>query len=177
MLLLTEKVVRKQSIIYNLFSYECPSPLDNSIDSVSFASENGNMYAIHSNQIKPLSKQGRPEITIDQEEIAQALEYEKRLKVFTDILENTRSGEFSGKTLIYGIVKVLVPALFICPFALIPAHNVFEEPEYWYEYPLMILIVFMPQTVTYIIMNCSFWMNIRYIQNTVSFNEFELIQT
>ena len=123
------------------------------------------MYAIHRNKIKPLSKQDNSKVTIEQEEIAQALEYEKRLNVFTDILENNRSEEFSGKTLIYGIVKVLVPALFICPFALIPAHNVFEEPEYWYEYPLMILIIFMPQVVTYIIMNCSFWMNIRYIRN------------
>ena len=116
------------------------------------------------NQITPVEEIDLSEARIEIEKNPQELNSEKRHKAFIKILENKKGEGLFWQTLIHGCLKVLVPVLFIMPFTLIPAHNVFEEPKYWYEYPLLVLFVYMPQSVAFIIMNCSFWMNIEYIR-------------
>jgi len=121
------------------------------------------------NQIKPWAEEDNTTTAIDLENKKHLLKSEKRLQIFNDIFENNRFEDDFKQTLLQGLGTSVIPILLICPFTLIPNHNVFEEPEYWFEFPIIILIIYMPQVVAYIVMNCSYWMNISYIQNSRHF--------
>ena len=123
------------------------------------------MASFGANQIKPWAKENKLVSAIELEKVSHSLKAEKRLKLFSDILDNSCYEGHICDTLMQGFGTLIIPILMICPFTLIPAHNVIINPEFWYEFPMIILIVFMPLVVAYIIVNCSFWMNIRYIRN------------
>ena len=130
-----------------------------------YSNHENDITYIRANQIQPLAKENKLVLAIELENVSHSLKAEKRLKLFIDILDNNSTKGDIWDTFIKGFGTLISSILMICPFTLIPVHNVITNPEYWYEFPIIILIVFMPQVVAYIIINCSFWMNITYIRN------------
>ena len=92
-----------------------------------------------------------------------------RLKTFEDILSNSPNQMSIPKYLFYGVLSVLITWVSISPFSLIPVHNIVLYPNYWYEFPLQ-LFGYGPLLSAFIILHCSYWMNIDNIKKTRHFS-------
>ena len=98
------------------------------------------------------------------EKLEHQIKAEQRIQRFNDILSNTPSPNGWTKYVVYGFSSLVITLLTTSQFTLIPAHNVIHYPSYWYEFPLQSLVFgFSIAAVTLI--QCSYWLNIRYIKN------------
>ena len=90
---------------------------------------------------------------------------EKRNKLFKDIICDDATEDISSMwSLCYIVATVAVPVASTFVYTLIPAHNVIQFPEYWYELPLQGIIGLGPIWCSYIIYLCSSYMNVRCIR-------------
>ena len=64
---------------------------------------------------------------------------EKRMKLFENILFNRPIGVQPMNHIVYILLGVIVPVVSSMCYTLIPVHNLFKNPTYWYEFPLQIL--------------------------------------
>ena len=90
---------------------------------------------------------------------------EKRKKLFENILFNRPIGIQPMNHIVYIILGVIVPVVSSMCYTLIPVHNLFETPTYWYEFPLQILGALMPNWAGMVIFKCSFYMDVIYIRD------------
>ena len=77
---------------------------------------------------------------IDAEYVNRALDSKLRQQLFDDILENNPNGLAVSeylKYIVYGFSTIVAAFLSTCFQTLIPQHNVIENPDYWYELPLV----------------------------------------
>lgn len=102
-------------------------------------------------------------IAIEQEKSRHIFQSNQRTEIFREILSNTATEKAHVKYFLYGLIRVGITLILTLPFSLIPVHNVIETPAYWYEYMLQ-TIPYMIQLASFILFNCSFWMNNNYIK-------------
>ena len=97
------------------------------------------------------------------EKLEHELKSEQRIKLFNDILSNSPTQNSWIRYVLYGLSSLVITLLATSQFTMIPAHNIIHYPEYWYEFPLQSL-VFGFILAAFILFQCSYWMNIRYIR-------------
>ena len=95
--------------------------------------------------------------------------FEARMKSYKDIVQNKTSGRTSSMHIVKGLVGILGPLVSSMAYTLIPVHDVFAMPEYWYECPTQILFALVPHWVAMVLYKCSYYMNITYIQGLKHF--------
>ena len=105
---------------------------------------------------------------IELEMVKHEIKADIRLKTFEDILSNSPNQISVPKYLLYGVISVVITWISISPFSLIPVHNIILYPNYWYEFPLQ-MCGYGPLLAAFIILHCSYWMNIDYIKKTRHF--------
>ena len=98
------------------------------------------------------------------------LQAEKRRNKFIDILSgrSTERINFLRRALfgLGSIVCMILPSLAI---TLIPVHNVVENPEYWYEYPIQLTFICLPGFVANIVIRSSFYLNVKLLREPVHY--------
>ena len=94
---------------------------------------------------------------------------EERKIFFTNILSNTQKVNSGELYLIQGIGAIVGCVVITSIYTLIPVHNLFENPKYWYEFPMAIIVALYPNWALMVIFRCSNYMNITYIKNLRSF--------
>ena len=107
--------------------------------------------------------------TIEQEEIVHSLQSDKRFEELRQVLHGTAEEEVSMKYISYVFGTIAAPYAITCFITLIPVENLIENPQYWFESMLQLAGVLCPLYAGYIILNCSFVMNIGYIQSLKHF--------
>ena len=90
---------------------------------------------------------------------------EKRTKLFENILFNRPIGIQPMNHIVYIIFGVIVPVVSSMCYTLIPVHNLFKNPTYWYEFPLQILGALMLNWAGMVLFKCSFYMDVIYIRD------------
>ena len=90
---------------------------------------------------------------------------EKRMKLFENILFNRPIGIQPRNHIFYIILGVIVPVVSSMCYTLIPVHNLFETPTYWYEFPLQILGAVILNWAGMVVFKCSFYMDVIYIRD------------
>ena len=113
--------------------------------------------------------QREDKITLETERDEHASRSEKRILFFTKILDNS---ETAGSWILYllqGIGALIGCVVITSIYTLIPVHNLFEQPTYWYEFPLQIIFALYPSWAVMVIFRCSNYMNIKYIKNVRAF--------
>ena len=94
---------------------------------------------------------------------------EQRMNLYNAILQNQTSGTSSSMHIPKGLVGILGPLISSMAYTRIPVHNVFEMPQYWYEFPIQILFALVHHWAAMILYKCSFYMNITYIRDLKHF--------
>ena len=69
------------------------------------------------------------------------------------------------KYVVYGFSTIVAAFLSTCFQTLIPQHNVIENPDYWYELPLVGVPTCVGLVSAYFIYTCMHWMNIAFIKS------------
>ena len=90
---------------------------------------------------------------------------EKRMKLFENILFNRPIGVQPMNHIVYIILGVIVPVVSSMCYTLIPVHNLFDTPTYWYEFPLQILGAVILNWAGMVLFKCSFYMDVIYIRD------------
>ena len=104
-----------------------------------------------------------PITEIEEERKESALRFEQRKEVFIQTISNTSCGEsISMKYAIYGIGSIIVSIFPTALFAIIPHHNIIKTPEYWYEFPLLCSIIFLPPWIAEILFKSALYINEKY---------------
>ena len=111
---------------------------------------------------------------IEQEKIFHSLLLDKRSAELSQILRGTHEDEASKKYVYCVFGTIALTYIMSCWMTLTPKHNLIENPEYWFEHLLSSLVVF-PLLAGYTILNCSFFMNIRYIKALKHFFALSLV--
>ena len=106
---------------------------------------------------------------IQAERLQHLIHLRKRNKAFKDILNNKNSESISWKYIGYWVMSIFMPLFSTCVWTLIPVHNLFEQPRFWFEYPLQMTVSLIPLFAAYVSLNCSHWMNIDYIKKSRNF--------
>ena len=104
------------------------------------------------------------DMAIESEKLDHESKSEHRIQIFKDILSNTSREKSTFKYPLYGLSGILITLVTISPITLIPMHDIFRCPSYWYETPLQHIGVIM-SSVASGILSCSYWMNIGYIKS------------
>ena len=130
------------------------------------------MPKIHTTQ--PNNAQTRPSSTnevdnsvervIELEKLISFTESEIRKEIFNQIVTNTRVEEQPLEYVLYGAGGILFSCLLTCFYTMIPVHNVILNQEYWYEFPLQIILSFLPMAAANVTMQCSYYMNVKIIK-------------
>ena len=107
--------------------------------------------------------------SIQHEQDEHIRKYEARMKLYKDILLNQTSDTTSLMHIPKGLLGILGPLITSMVYTLIPVHNVFEMPQYWYEFPTQLLFGLVHHWAAMILYKCSFYMNITYIQGLKHF--------
>ena len=92
-----------------------------------------------------------------------------RILFFTKILNNSETAGSSIFYLLQGIGALIGCVMITSIYTLIPVHNLFEQPTYWYEFPLQIIFALYPSWAVMVIFRCSNYMNIKFIKNIRAF--------
>jgi hypothetical protein len=102
-------------------------------------------------------------MAIESEKVDHEIKSEKRIQVFKDILSNTPWVPSTVKYALYGLSPIFIILVSTSPLTLVPMHNIFDYPSYWYETPLQSMAMYLGFEVSNI-MCCSYFMNIGYIK-------------
>ena len=106
---------------------------------------------------------------LEMERKQQTLKSEERKLFFTNILSNKEKVDKGIFYLLQGIGTIIGCVAITGIYTLIPVHNLFEHPEYWYEFPMQIIVALYPNWAAMVIFRCSNYMNITYIKNVRAF--------
>ena len=90
----------------------------------------------------------------------------KRNNFFRTIISNEENEQIEWKYILYWIMSIFMPLIPTCIWTLIPVHDLFEESQFWFEYPLQMTVSLIPLFASYVCLNCSHWMNIDYIRKS-----------
>ena len=90
----------------------------------------------------------------------------RRNKLFKVIISNNDNEHNDWKYIFYWIMSIFMPLVPTCIWTLIPVHDLFEESQFWFEYPLQMTVSLIPLFSAYVCLNCSHWMNIGYIRKS-----------
>ena len=88
----------------------------------------------------------------------------KRHDTFKNILLNKSTDKISPKYALFAFIGIIPALTSKWIYTLIPVHNVIENPNYWYELPLQLMIGYLVIWATYGTFACSYFMNIKYIR-------------
>ena len=110
--------------------------------------------------------EGKEKIEIEKEQ--KLFKSTMRYQAYRDILYNEDSSKYSTCTAFYGFNGVLFGLFMNSVTALIPIHNVIEEPGYFYEV-ILTNMFFTPLFAAQLLYQCSYWMNIDYIRTFKSY--------
>ena len=86
------------------------------------------------------------------------------METFKDILCNNPLEWKPLQLALTGFGGIIATMISISLYTLMPAHNVIENPQYWYEAPLKWVLTFHPIQVLMWIYLCSFYTNTSYIK-------------
>ena len=106
---------------------------------------------------------------IEQEKEKQTLRSRKRQELYEDILCNTAINQNWFKAIAHtfsGLAGCLISNSFL---TLLPVHDVFLYPEYWYEFPLQVAAALLPNWAAMVILRCRHYMNIDSIKSIRNF--------
>ena len=109
---------------------------------------------------------------IEAEYVNRSSDSKLRQQLFDDILENNPNGLAVSeylKYIVYGFSTIVAAFLSTCFQTLIPQHNVIENPDYWYELPLVGVPTCVGLVSAYFIYTCMRWMNIAFIKSLRNF--------
>ena len=111
------------------------------------------------------------EVTIEDEAVSHLWLSYQRMEKFKDIIASTPNSEenVSMRYIFYGLSNIVFPFISVCVLALIPMHDSILYPRYWYEHILLVPVVTTTLIPIYIILNCSFLMNIKMIVKKKTF--------
>ena len=90
-----------------------------------------------------------------------------RKEKFTNILLGRSVNKISLKYIFLEFGYLLVALISIVPFTLVPAHNLVQNPEYFYEIPLQFSHIPLILSAAFIL-NCSTWMNVTYVKTWIN---------
>ena len=103
--------------------------------------------------------------TLDQESLDHEFIGNLRFQAFKNILSNAKVQVDWSKFVFYILGTLLTSAFMTIPMSLIPMHNVFCDPNYWYETALQHSFNIAGMSVTYVF-TCGYYLNISYIKTT-----------
>ena len=106
---------------------------------------------------------------VELERELQTLNCEKRNKLFREILWNIPFDAEWIKCLGYLFVGILGSFASTGIYSLIPLHNLFENPQYWYEFPLQVIFALFSNWAAMVILRCKYYMNTNYIYTYKTF--------
>jgi hypothetical protein len=106
---------------------------------------------------------------IEQQKEVQTLKSRKRHEMYEGILNNIEFDLNWFKPIAHTFGGIGGCLISNCVLTLFPAHNVFDYPEYWYEFPLQLVFAFLPYWAAMVILRCSNYMNIDSIKNIRNF--------
>ena len=81
----------------------------------------------------------------------------KRLQTFINILNNTQPASNLLKPLSTSLSSVVITCVLIGAYTIVPVHNVFENPDKWFEYPLQSLLSFWPLYAAHILFDSIYF--------------------
>ena len=87
-----------------------------------------------------------------------------RIETFKDILCNNPLEWKYWQLASTGFCGIIATMISISLYTLMPAHNVIENPQYWYEDPLKWICTFHPIQVLVWMYKCSFYTNLNLIK-------------
>ena len=106
---------------------------------------------------------------IENEKLVKSIKAGERYQSYQDILFNKSSGGIQWFVVMYGISGIILAVLFTSIIILIPVHNILEQPQYWYESMFTGNFSLALYFTAYILLNCSYWINIDYIKTLKHF--------
>ena len=114
---------------------------------------------------------------IKEEKISKEIEKKGRYKVYRDILLNESQQQTPYRYGLYGtIASILLGVGLTSILTIIPVHDVLDKSQdmsrYWYEVTIQAVTGFLPACCAYMMLNCSYWMNIRLIKSWKHFSIF-----
>ena len=102
-------------------------------------------------------------LTVERERLFAEFKAENRMKRFKDIVTNSTAENFSITPILFIFIYLIVSLVVTLPVACIPFHNVIREPQYWYEYQLLIIHLTLVLGTSFLL-NSSNWTNITYLR-------------
>ena len=67
------------------------------------------------------------------------------------------------------VVGPVFALLCLCVYFWVPGHNALIEPDYWYEFVIILDVAMWPIWAACIILQCSFWGNLKSLQTWPTF--------
>ena len=105
-----------------------------------------------------------------------SLREERRRKVFMRILANEYMNiELYFRCIIYGLGSFITSMLPTLAFKLIPAHNIFTNPAYWYEYLIQVTFFVIPSFAANNLIRSSFYINMPFLKSHRNFQKTFLV--
>ena len=109
---------------------------------------------------------------IDDEKRIKAKEDKDRYNIYKDILLGKPDDHCNYYHALYGLLAIVLSNLLCSIITVVPIHNVILEPFYWYEIVLQTAFGFVFACAAYMLLNCSYWMNINRIRKIDKFLKF-----
>ena len=104
------------------------------------------------------------------------LREERRRKAFIRILANEYMDiEIYFRCIIYGLGTLISSMLPTLAFTLIPAHNIFTNPAYWYEYLIQVTCFVIPSFAANNLIRSSFYINMPFLKSHRNFQKTFLV--
>ena len=117
--------------------------------------ENGIIDFSTNGSSKEVDKPNNDYHAILAEEQLQINKSKLRNEKYINIIQNKRSHEQWFKPHAQILVGVVGCVIFTSFYTLIPVHNLFKYPYFWYELPLQIIIALLPNWAAMVIFRCS----------------------
>ena len=89
----------------------------------------------------------------------------KRLKIFSNIVENREDQSLNFWYILCGFIGVGMTIVLNSVYTLVPTHDVMIEPKYWYEFILQLQIALFPLYAINIVLRAAYWMNVTFIKH------------
>ena len=111
---------------------------------------------------------------IEAEKITKEMERKERYKIYRDILLNKSKYKIPYCYGFYGAIASIVLSIGLTSIiTIIPVHDVMNKnqdmSQYWYEVTIQAVTAFLPACCAYMMLNCSYWMNIGIIKSWKNF--------
>ena len=138
------------------------------------------MFSIHPISIEPVHDfgyrtsrgwniQDDAEDAIEKEKQIHRKRAGKRLQIIINILNNTQSAFNLLKPLSTSLSSVVITCVLIGAYTIVPVHNVYENPDKWFEYPLQSLLSFWPIYAAHILFDSIYLLNVDLIRTFRAF--------